>query len=362
MSTSNLQNVCPALLLGLGDVLNGTAPVNNVSPLGIQALLDPENTRQNMIVEQLDNGSGHIKQVRVARQQRALKTDITDGKDCDAGTERPWLEEIYTINYSKQHVIKVKESTVRTLCDAYSQYLNVPVASRTTDGRALLSIGMMRSIVEVLMLDLDVMRQAINDDFIDAVATGIGTWVGGATDKSFNVINADGQMDWRGIGSLKQELKKTGMKGIPIIVGGGNIDTYYEAKNFGCCNAGGYDFAMNDPKAPSKLYFDDNIGTALGGANNFLLFMPGSIKFLTFNEYVGEFSREHDGVVRGTFPDPELPGVRYDIRLVPNRCDEDYDLFVNLSYDFYLSPEDLYATDDRLEGVNGIFEGIATNS
>jgi len=48
--------------------------------------------------------------------------------------------------------------------------------------------------------------------------------------------------------------------------------------------------------------------------------------------------------------------------LVPNRCDEDYDLFVNLNYDFYLSPEDLYATDDRLEGVNGIFEGIATNS
>jgi len=60
-----------------------------------------------MIVEQLDNGSGHIKQVRVARQQRALKSDITDGKDCDPGTERPWLEEIIPTSVTATEVFSL---------------------------------------------------------------------------------------------------------------------------------------------------------------------------------------------------------------------------------------------------------------
>lgn len=362
MSITQPNGACPAILVGIEAILGDSAPVNNVTPLGIQALLDPENTTGTNITQLSGNENGHIKAVRVMRHQRALKSDITDAKTCTPGTERPYLEDVYEVNYAKQHVIKVKESTVRRLCDAYSQYISIPLASRTTDGRALAAVGVMREIVEVLMLDMDVFRQAINDDFIAATAANIGAWVGGDATKSFNVFNANGDFDRRGMGALKQELKKTGIKGRPIIVGGGNIDKYFEDVQYGCCNAGGFDFGMKDPKAPSKLYFDNEIGTALGGENNFLAFMPKTIQLLTFNEYVGEFAREHDGVQRGTFPDPELPGVRYDMRIVPNRCDEDYDIFLNFYYDFYYAPLELYAEGDRLEGVNGIFHGIATNS
>jgi hypothetical protein len=59
-------------------------------------------------------------------------------------------------------------------------------------------------------------------------------------------------------------------------------------------------------------------------------------------------------------PDPLIPGLKYDISIVPNECDEYYDLKVDAYFDLFAAPDTLFKDGDRLEGVNGVIKGIAT--
>lgn len=363
MSITQQNGVCPAILAGVEELLSPNAPTNLMTPVGaVQALLDPENTR-GVTMEQLGEGdNGHRKTVRIWHKQRAIPDDLGDEKNCDPGTAKPRFEETFDVDLHTQHVVHIDEATVRTLCDAYSQLVRVPVASRDSDGRAIDSKAILRELAEDLMMDLDPIRQKINENYLTALALNFGDWKGGDSSKTFNVIGSnDHAVVLTGFNQLKQELKKIGMGGMPLVFGGGNIDLAFSALELGCCNDIGQDFGKMSKNAGFKFYFDDSdMNTLLGNANAFGILQPKAAQFVTFNKYVGSFARPHGLTERGTMPDPKLPGIRYDIRIVPNECaEEGWDMFVNLDYGFYFAPTNLYKSGDRLEGVNGLFKAIA---
>jgi hypothetical protein len=363
MSILQANGVCPAILTGIEEILNPNNPSNIMTPVGgVQALLDPEN-RQGVTIEQLgQGGNGHRKQVRVAYKQRAIPSEITNTKTCDDGTEKPRLEEVVDVNLHAQQIIKVDEATVRLLCDTYSSLVRIPVAMRDRDGNAIAYRGILKEMAENLLMDLDAMRQKINQSFLSAIGLNFGKYVGGATVKSFPVIkSADHAIVLTGFNQWKQELKKIGMNGTPLVFGGGNIDLAVMSAELGCCNSAGQDLSLIGKYNGFKFYEDySDMNTYFGHADAFGMFLPKMAQIVTFNKYVGSFAQQIGSMDRGTMPDPKLPGLSYDIRLKPSECDEDYNLYVNLDYDFYFAPLDMFKAGDRLNGINGVLKGIAT--
>jgi hypothetical protein len=192
-------------------------------------------------------------------------------------------------------------------------------------------------------------------------ASGYGQWVGGANEKTFNVIkSADNAIVLTGFNQMAQELKKTGINTRPIVFGGGNLDLAIMAGQFGCCNDGGIDTGAVVRNAGFDFYRDySDMSSVLGNANGFGAFFPGAIQMVKFNKYVGSFARQIGTMERGLLPDPVVDGLVYDMRVLPSECTESYTLFINLDFGFYYAPTNLFKAGDRLVGVNGVLKGVA---
>ena len=360
-SVGTLAGACPALLTGLAAVTN-RAYTELVTPVGfVQALVDPSNTQGVEIIQQAGGENGHLKQVRVVFKQRALPSEIATTKTCDPGVEKPRLEEIYSIAMERHHTIHVDEDTLRTLCDAYSAYQSVPVQSRAQNGVATNALNTLAELVYDWMLDMDPFRQAINSDLLTAALLNIGYYTDGTGSKNFDVIKAtDNAFVLTGFNQFKQQLSRIGMRGAPIMVGEGNLELAIMAAQYGCCNLQGQDIGKMATNPGFKFYKDVQLGTTFGNANAFLAFMPGSMQLMSWNKYVGEFARAIGTKQRGTFPDPVIPGLRYDFSIQPNECGEYYDLKIDAYYDLFAAPTTMFKTGDRLAKVNGVVRGVAT--
>lgn len=363
MSVSQANGVCPAILIGLADLL-AEDPNMFMTPIGgVQSTLDPSNTK-GVTITQLTSENGHTKPVRIAYKHRAIESDIRDAKSCTTGSEKPYFEQLFNTNLHSEHVIEITEATVRTLCDAHSDWVTLSAAngSNPATPEMIGKVQVMREMALEVMSDLDAIRQDINKKFHTAVAMNIGAFQGGSLSNTYNVLKAaDHALVLTGFNQFKQDMKKVNASSPPIVFGGGVMDLAIMAAGYGCCNAAGQDFSiMKNQGAGFKFYEDyDGFASYYGNANAFISYLPKTIQFATYNKYVGNFAKPIGTMSRGTMPDPALPGIKYDIRLLPSECDETYNLFINLDYDFYFAPNNLYASGDRLASVNGIFKGIA---
>ncbi len=375
MSIAQQNAVCPAILIGLNEIMKDGAPDQLFTQVGLtQALLDPTNRQPNTVVQNVDAGNGHPKTVRIKHRQRSTTADTTTAKDCAPGTPKPYFEETFTVNQYRQHTINVKESTIRTLCDAASQLVKVPGAEfNTWEGNAY-NLQLMSELVAEMLMDMDAIRLAINSDLQTSAVLGIGGYVGTAAQagKKFNMYgtsNTTGLQEGRpvlsGFNEFKREMARTTMTGQPIVVGEGYLDLALAALSYGCCNNSGNDFGKMNGNTGFKYYKDFTMGAALGGGGvdtEWLAFMPGAMQLATYNEYVGAFARPIGIVERGTIPDPALPGIKYDMRIIPNACSgnnvvESYDVIIGLHFDLYQAPINMFKAGDRLVNVNGIFHG-----
>lgn len=371
MSIQQQNAVCPAILIGLNEILKDGSPYDLFTQVGLtQALLDPTNRQPGSVVQNVDAGAGHPKTVRIKHKQRATPNDTVTAKDCAPGTPKPYFEEIFTVNQYRQHTINVKESTIRTLCDASSKLTAVPGAAfNTWEGNAY-NLQLMAELTMEIMMDFDALRQAINNDLHTSAALGIGGYVGtpAGTGKKFNMYRTtntsglqEGSLVLSGFNEFKREMARTTLTGQPIVVGEGYLDLAMAALDYGCCNISGNDFGQMKSNPGFKYYKDFTMGNSIGSADyDFLAFMPGTMQLATYNEYVGAYARPIGVVERGTIPDPVLPGVKYDMRIIPNACSgssvvESYDVIIGLHFDLYQAPVNQFQSSDRLANVNGIF-------
>lgn len=374
MSITQLNAVCPAILVGLDEILKDGTPYELQTEVGLlQSLFDPINRKPNSVVQNADAGNGHNKSVRIAYKQRATPSDTTTTKDCAGGTAKSYFETVFNVNQYRQHTINVKESDVRKLCDAHSQMK--PIGTNFTDlkGQSYAK-QVMAEIVMEIMMDFDSLRMAINTDLHTSLNLQFGKYVGGAGINTYNMYRSttatalqEGSPVLSGFNQFKQDMKRTTMTGMPLVVGEGALDLAISALGWGCCNSSGNNFA--DPSIVAsnfKYYRDFTIGTeSIGSANGFAIYMPGSMQFADYNEYVGPgFERPIGVIERGIIPDPAIPGLNYDIRIIPNACSgstvvESYDVIIGLHFDLYVAPTNMFQAADRLNGVNGVFKAIA---
>lgn len=367
MSITQANGVCPAILASFEELSAPNNMANLKTPVGVvDALLDPTNVA-GVTIEQLGDGSnGHRKTVRIMHKQRQSISDVRTAKSCDSGTEKPRFETTFDVNMNAEIAIKVSEATVRRLCDAYSALVSIPASVRSTNPTAQNSLLIMREIAEEINMDIDALRQKIDDTALEAFELNFGKYQGGATFKTYKMLKSetDHSIVTAAFNTWKEDMRKIGMTGMPLVVGNGVISYAFDELGIGCCNIGGQDIGKLGARQDAKFFYDaadmvSHFGQ-VGTATPFISFFPKMAQMVTFNKYVGPtFSKPIGTMERGTLPDPKLPGLRYDIRMMPNECGEYWDLWVDLDYDFYFAPQTLYKSSDRLSGVNGIFKGFA---
>lgn len=366
MATVNYTaGACPALLFAQNEVMKNNTPSELISPVGlVQALKDPSNVATAEF-EQLGNGDGHNKTVRLVSRQPIVASAVTDAAACDAGTAVPRQEEIVTLNQHSHLALRISESEVRALCEEYSNYTRLAGARLGGGADAQTSLSVMREVYESVSLGFDAIRQNMNTKLNTAMATRVGQFIDDAVSKSYVIRNGAGERNGApvldGFARMKQDIRKTTLTGAPILVGSGLWELTNTALEYGCCNDGGTDFGQMARNAGYKFYIDDTTGTALASADAAFAFMPGTAHLLSFNKNVGNFARPIGTMERGTIADPSVPGLRYDIKILPNECGEYYDVYLDIDFGLWTAPATLFGAGDARAGVNGIFKVIGTS-
>ena len=364
MATVNYTaGACPALLIAQNDIMGQNDPSNLMEPVGlVQAVKDPSNVPLAQF-EQLGAGDGHgPKAVRVVARKPLIAADVADEKACESGEKIPRYETLATANLHSHLPIQIDEADIRKLCEGYSQYMSVPAQQRGTAAVSGRGMEVMREVYDVIQMAFPAMRSHINKQLWGAAALAPGVFRDGASSKTFTFLKADHSPYLKGFNELKQAIRRTTFTGAPIIVGEGAVELATMSLEYGCCNDGGTDFGTMRGNPGFKFYSDLDAAAALGNANRALAFMPGTMHMFSYNSYVGNFASPMGTMARGTIADPAVPGLRYDIRIMPNECGEYYDVFLDHHYGLWYA-DDLfkeavvspaYAGDDRA-GVNGIF-------
>jgi hypothetical protein len=361
-------NVCPAILTSLADNL-----INNPSNVQIQggmlaALTSPSNLGAGQIIRQAnDNGTGQSKEVRVVYKQRKLASSASDTKDCVADGQMNYIEETVQINNYRGVSFTMSEAQLRTYCDSYAQLVQLTGSTQPGQiverangiGAAQGALSVVREMFMDFQLSANALIQAINDDLITAALGGVGDWYGGAANPTYTVENSsDGSVKAKGLFEMKQNYMNTGFNGAPIIVGGaGALQRVWmnDSRYFGQ-GANGINFAtVRDNTGIADFYFDSNIAGNMTNQDSAIVFAPGSLLYLPYLNYVGNYGQI--GVMnRFTMPIPGLPSVRQDIRILPDECQETYQIFCEAAFDLYSAPTAMFPAGDPNEGVNGVFK------
>jgi len=371
MPISN-NNICPAILTSLSDNLINNALNVNIHGGALAALTDPSNMIPGQVIRLAnDNGTGQSKQVRVAYKQRMLPSQASDTKDCEVGgNELTYLEDTFEVSKYKGMNFSMSEAQIRIYCESYLELVrltnsNEPgtIVQRANGlGAAQTELSVIREMFSDFQAASNALIQAINLELLDIIDTGKGTWVGGAATQTFDVEGTNGEINAIGLFTMKQEYMKTGFKGAPIIIGGaGALQRIWmnDSRYFGQA-ANGINFAaVRDNTGIAQYYYDENIVTQLGSENGALIFAPGSAIYTPYLQYVGNYGKI--GVMdRFTMPLPGLPSVKADVRIIEDACTESYTMYLEQFFDCFTPQTDLFATGDKNEGVNGIFEASFT--
>jgi hypothetical protein len=173
-----------------------------------------------------------------------------------------------------------------------------------------------------------------------------------------------GQPNFNGFGKLFLDIEANEMFGTPMILGGGAFSRFaLMARNLGQ-SAGGVNFGGLINNNPLNFFYDPTADTVLG-ADQFLNVMPGHTKFVPWNRYANNemFARKFGTSWYGTFVDPRLPNLTFDLEIKEINCPQPYYVVtVSLQYGVFVQPANAYKSDDRLFGIRGLYRYKALSS
>ena len=378
----NLAYVQAALLILASDdgITNSLSARTNSGLLG--AVLTPENlsyATQTRLAN--DNGTGHTREVRVATKQRLTADDNPDLEmdGCEFGDEMPYLEETVTITQQSAAGFTISEAQIRLFPDLVSRLqtitgTNIPaqmvmIGRNMPEGRQI--IQAIREVTFNFSLSYNSLVQKINKVLLNDFVSKVGLWRGGASTKSYEVQTANayasggGSVNPAGLFRFKQDLRSQMLQGnAHTISGWGALDRVVaqNSEYFGQ-GANGVDYGslVTNANLISRYFVDENIDAVLGSEDNALIFMPGSANFLPYLKYVGTFGKIGT-MDRFTMPVPIVPGLEVDVKILPNECDEIYEIKFGLHYELYIPEMDLFKSTDLLAGVNGTFQATFTQA
>ena len=129
-------------------------------------------------------------------------------------------------------------------------------------------------------------------------------------------IAATGKIDDNNWDIIRNDMEDNFSQGVPAIVGKGLARKYMNRLAVGNINDAGIDYQSVATEFGAILFKDDDVLSSLSAANRTLVFYPGSAQFFQYLLYDGaDFAVTDELLIKGTLPDPVLPGISYDYKL-----------------------------------------------
>lgn len=370
-----MKGYCTALLRNINEINTGNASGDKMRIAGLLAALF---CCANSSVSPVNDGNGsdgHVKDVRIKYRQRPSEADVSDDDNCEIDRIPEWQEWTIPALGFKKISWFLSDDEIRKYCSEASAY-------RAAGGTAP---SIMQEHYLNLVENSNVLMSAINRDLVAQMATkfGVNVTTGSSTGKVINISrDGDKMILDNGIIEMMRDLQENEFCGTPCIVGGGLYSNWRMAIQAACCNSAGIDLA----KLGVPEFFFDKATQSIWGENTIGVFAPGSVKFLGFNQYVGNFAGQRGNSFFATIPMPVQAfgcnadaclgdlifdaQIRYiDCPTTINVGPDDTPTLVNRGYEFILSkryglwtlPDDEYPEGDELEGTNGMLKYFLSN-
>ena len=338
---------CPALQARLVDLYEN---LNPTEPTPLTAFLSSDlNLRGMKLVPQYAApGNGKVRKVQLVYTPRKTEDQISDTltTDCVSSNEPAQNSTEYLIDTDTG--VQVDETfNIRDLsvsCQENDDYIASRVMAMLDGCRRKMETELTQSIA--LQLGLF----AKSDD--------VGTLVSSdRTVKSVKTLYSDGKFNQDALSEIYYSVRQAGFIDKPYIFGSGTIEKYFQALTAPAITQWGLDLKK----------FTDNqyvfmpsyrIGQVLATPKERFLALDSNAYFiLQYNKFEGmdglnTLTAQNAGFVQDVIVDP-MTGLKFNYKWVYSPCGEQASLFISTAYQLASVPDDMYAVNDRLQGVKG---------
>ncbi len=335
-----LAEFCTTVQQSMEDIATQNYPAMKRQQVGLlESLVSAENRAGFRDPVAMDPGNGKDRRVIIEHFDVGCPEDGDDTSEpastCEEGSAVNTVKNLFELtNYRRTPVIEFTETQMRAVCQGSAEYRAMTMGTY-----------------------MNAFFKQINGDLNALAIAGAGGHYGGATGAvSVPMIGygTDGQefAVYQGEVDIIEEMSNIGIGGRPFAVGAGNLSRYAKYRDIGCCNDYGQDVSQF---GGFGFYRDSQTGAASSNANDFLVYAPGAMQFVSKLNNRGEFVRNTSEHVRTVMRDP-ITGLEVDFDISVT-CEGTYRLMYFLNFGLYVMPTTMYdnCEGDGREGTNNVF-------
>lgn len=363
---------CPALLKTIESIAGENAPSRKLHVAGFLAMTF---CCQNSSVSPLQDSTGPDGQQRtltVSYSQRPVLSMVQDEDDCDINnlpTKQEWSLGPWR---HKQSSFFIPDSLIQLYCAEFAA--SVAVGNPAT--------RIMRQHYDEILSHANIVLKAINRDLVTTAGTQFGLNVvnHSTAARTINIAQTPVIDLDAGIVQLLQDIQENEICGEPCMVGGGLMSAYTKAQAVMCCNNAGLNMA--NIGLPT-LWFDKD-SQDIWGTNQFGVFAPGSVKFISRLKYEGPYAGEKGTSIFFTMRLPTaefgcapecLDDLVFDVQMKYIDCptsatingsattlNRGWQVIISKDYSLWVQPQTAFRVDDPLFQTNGTLRYLLTNT
>jgi len=334
---------CVESLIDLMDIQGAEhTPLLRRSPLGYLEALTSQLNRQGVEEIPIQRGD-KLTTSRIKYMNRAVESQVSETIDrsCSNGDFDDYNEVNFEITKEVEERWSLNEIEFRSICEGNQEF----------------ATKMMNS-------HLDNIARKINKRLLteQAANMGVNKSTGLSTARTVTVFPAaTGNPNPRPIQLINFDYKVSNQsKGTPIIVMSDLMYQYHTALQVGCCNDGGTDMGRLAAQLGYAPFLDVTINEVFD-ANEFVVLEPTMVKFVGYNEYVGQSVKMWEQEVHTTFVDP-VTNIMYDLKIIYACDNESWTWILRKRYDIFFQPSDAWHPEDPLSSTNGTLLYLAATS
>lgn len=368
----------PYLLLHIAEVFKGSTPSTKVTPPGYLRML-LNSSRPNIVSDGIDDGSGHIRDLKVKFRTRLPTGRSATTDNCDIDAIPAYQEVSLAPTMFRKYSIMLEDETIARYMKDASAMVTVPSGGVPKVDASKIS-SLMREQLEVITEAANGLLGDINLDLLDKQAINFGinqtTTLSTAKTANFPLSTTSNPLT-QGMTMVQADVMANEINlNNCMIVGSGLINNYYLQQPAKSAAQNGLDTNQQ----PLPMFFHDLYASSAWGSNEFGIFEKNAVQFLDINRYTGFKAGVKGAAWFGTLPLPvidsegNLVAVKFDLQMeyvtcptevmvggYPRTVNRGWVLHISKSFDQFNIPTGVYEATDRLIGNNGTLRYVGTN-
>ena len=290
--------------------------------------------------------AGRIRTVQLTYSRRVLESEVDDyinWDTCTASSKRGETSATYTFdeNAGVEIARKFDFIDLSRRCESDEMYF------------------------ATLLNDLvDGAERKIETDIASKLVAGVGGFSTIDTDgvvgnvKTVATKLSDGTIDYDAQQMIMQSARFNQFCANPVVMGDYEIVNYYDAIGVGGVAQTGLDFQKVSPNQPLVLP-SYRVGTAFSDTSKFLVYEPGAAVPVWYNMYAGDLGARLSTETHQFTTIVSRRGIPFDVSVIRD-CNTVH-VKLQLAWDLFFKPDDMYENSDILDGVTGILTFDVSN-